>query len=93
MSRSRELLNRVLGPTGEDAGCERTLEVLDEYVEHEVAGRPAATLFPDVARHLAACPDCGGDRSALLDAMRLQEMGSAGTGSVVPSEDGVAGVS
>ena len=67
MNGSRELLNRVLGPTGEDAGCERTFEVLDEYVDHEVAGRSAATLFPDVARHLMACPDCGGDRSALVE--------------------------
>ncbi len=67
MNGAQELLRRLVGPPGDDAGCEGTLGVLDQYVEHEVAGRPAATLFPDVARHLAACPDCGQDRDALAD--------------------------
>jgi len=73
MNSSLELLRRVLGPTGEDVGCERTFEVLDQYVEHEVAGRPGAALYPGVARHLAACPDCGQDRDALMDLVRLHE--------------------
>ncbi len=74
MNGPRELLRRVLGPPGEDAGCERTLEVLDEYVEHELSGSPKATLFPDVERHLAACPDCGQDRDALVELVRRREM-------------------
>ncbi len=75
MNGPQELLRRVLGPPGEDAGCERSIEVLDEYVEHELAGRPATTLYPDVARHLAACPDCREDRDALVDLVRPQETG------------------
>ncbi len=75
MNGSQQLLHRVLGPTGEDAGCERSIEVLNEYVEHELAGRPAATLYPDVATHLAACPDCGQDRDALVELVRRHHMG------------------
>ncbi len=75
MTGARELLGRALGPTGEDAGCERSLEVLDEYVEHELAGRPTATLYPDVAGHLAACPDCGQDHDALVELVRRREGG------------------
>jgi len=75
MNGPQELLRRVLGPAGDDAGCEQTLEVLDEYVEHQLAGRSAAALYPDVATHLAACPDCGQDRDALVELVRVHEMG------------------
>ncbi|MEK6720137.1 MAG: hypothetical protein AABZ33_05635 [Chloroflexota bacterium] len=47
----------------------------DEYVEHQLAGRSAAALCPDVATHLAACPDCGQDRDALVELVRVHEMG------------------
>jgi len=75
MNGSQQLLHRVLGPTGRDAGCERTLEVLDEYVEHELGGRSAAAPYPDVATHLAACPDCRQDRGALAELVRRHDMG------------------
>lgn len=74
MSDPQDLLRRVLGTTGDDAGCERTLEVLDEYVEHQLAGRSAVARYPDVATHLAACPDCAEDRQALMDLVRRQRI-------------------
>jgi hypothetical protein len=37
------------------ADCEMTLA---DYVDAEVAGDQAATLFPDIARHLQRCPYC-----------------------------------
>ena len=43
MNGSRQTLRRILGPTGTDAGCERSLEVGDQLVEEELAGRVAAT--------------------------------------------------
>lgn len=75
MSGTLDLLGRMLGPTGDDAGCERTLEMLDVFVELEAAGQPAATHYPDVARHLVGCPDCRGDEIALLDLVREQAAG------------------
>lgn len=75
MKGPQELLRRALGPAGEDAGCEHTLAVLDEYVEHQLAGRPAAALYPEVATHLVACPDCGQDRDGLVDVVRAHELG------------------
>jgi hypothetical protein len=67
---SGDLMRRLLGPAGRDAGCERCFELLDEYVERELAGRPVADLYPDVSRHLAACPDCAQDHDALVDLLR-----------------------
>lgn len=78
MSGTLDLLGRLLGPTGDDAGCERTLETLDAYVEDEAAGRPAESLYPDVARHLGGCPDCRGDEIALLDLVREDAEGRIG---------------
>ena len=65
-----DLARRLLGPAGRDAGCERCFEALDAYVEGELAGRPVADLYPAVATHLAACPDCGQDHDALVDLLR-----------------------
>lgn len=93
MSRSFGLLARMLGPTGEDAGCERTLEMLDAYVDQEAAGQPAATLYPDVARHLVGCPDCRGDETALLDLVRLHATVQAMPEEGPPSARGASGSS
>lgn len=65
MNGSRQTLRRILGPTGTDAGCERSLEVGDQLVEEELAGRVAAEMFPDVALHVEACPDCREDYEGL----------------------------
>jgi hypothetical protein len=67
-----DALRRLLGPAGRDAGCERCFEALDAYVEGELAGRPVAALYPDVATHLAACPDCSQDHDALVDLLRAR---------------------
>jgi hypothetical protein len=60
-----QLVRRVLGPVGPDAGCDRTLELLDELVELESAGRAAPASFAAVTRHLEACPDCREDYEGL----------------------------
>jgi hypothetical protein len=65
-----DALRRLLGPGGRDAGCERCFELLDEYVEGELAGRPVVARYPDVAAHLAACPDCAQDHDALVNLLR-----------------------
>jgi hypothetical protein len=67
MNGSPDILRRVLGPTGSDPGCDHTGELLDQFVEAELAGRPAREMFPDVASHQDGCPDCREDHLALRD--------------------------
>ncbi len=69
MSR-QNVVRTILGADEPDAGCDEGMEVLDVFVDAEVAGRPAAALFPAVAAHLAACADCREDHEALLDLVR-----------------------
>ncbi|HSL35156.1 MAG TPA: hypothetical protein VK871_15995 [Candidatus Limnocylindrales bacterium] len=78
MNDRRDLLQSILGPAGPDAGCDGGLEVLDLFVEAELAGRPADALFPDVAVHIQACPDCREDYEGLRELARSD--GEASTG-------------
>jgi len=48
----------LLGMEGPDVGCDGCFELLDEYVEAEVAGAHAAAAFPGMAQHLVCCPAC-----------------------------------
>ena len=63
-------LRRILGTAGPDAGCDLSGDLLDQLIEAEAAGRPAAQLFPKVAAHLASCPDCHEDYLGLREAAR-----------------------
>jgi hypothetical protein len=41
-----------------DVGCAETFDLLDRYVERELAHRDAAAQFPGVAAHLSGCKPC-----------------------------------
>ena len=58
---AEQLATRILGPGGPDAGCEHSLEVVDQLIDLELAGQPLPTSMLPVAKHLAACPDCRED--------------------------------
>jgi hypothetical protein len=72
----RDQLTRLLGTPGKDAGCERSLTLLAEYVEGELAGRNVRELLPAVAEHLHNCPACAEDHEGLLALAREQRAGS-----------------
>ena len=63
----RQSIDRVLGPAGPDAGCEGAAVHLPRYADGAVAGEDVAHAFPEVANHLAACPDCDQDYQGLLE--------------------------
>ena len=46
------------------------LEILDAYVELELAGEDPARVFPGTAIHLRSCPGCQADHDGLLEAAR-----------------------
>jgi predicted anti-sigma-YlaC factor YlaD len=56
-----QLARQMLGPGGSDAGCDRSLELVDQLIDLELAGQVLPAPLLDVARHLAACPDCRED--------------------------------
>jgi hypothetical protein len=56
-----EMLRRLLGPAGDDPGCDGSLDSFELLLEADLAGRSAAALYPGAAVHLEACPDCRQD--------------------------------
>jgi len=52
-----------------DAGCAETFELLERYVERELARGDAAEQFPGVAAHLSGCNPCVQDFEGLLAAI------------------------
>jgi len=68
--REPDLVATLFGSDARDAGCDAGMDVLDRFVEAELDGRPVVELFPEVAAHLAACPDCAQDHEGLLELAR-----------------------
>jgi hypothetical protein len=62
-----ELTDRLLGPRGPEVSCEQCFELLDEYVELELAGEDADTRLPGMRAHLEGCPACHEDHESLRD--------------------------
>jgi hypothetical protein len=66
---------RFLRTDPADAGCAETFELLDRYVERQLAHGDAARRYPEIAAHLSGCNPCVQDFDGLLAAIG----GSAGS--------------
>jgi anti-sigma factor RsiW len=62
---NRDLIARLLGPAGPEVTCERCFELLDEYVDLELAGEDADARLPGMRAHLEGCPACAEDHDSL----------------------------
>jgi hypothetical protein len=60
----------LLRTTDGDAGCAAGEDILDAYVEMELAGEDPVRAFPGTAIHLQSCPGCQADHDGLLEAAR-----------------------
>jgi hypothetical protein len=58
---------RLLGPPGPEVTCEQCFELLDEYVDLELAGDDADARLPGMRAHLIGCPACHEDHESLRD--------------------------
>jgi hypothetical protein len=58
-------LERLLGPTGHEVSCQQCFDLIDEYVELELAGIEAGSLLPGVRAHLEGCAACNEDHESL----------------------------
>jgi len=63
-------LEHFLSPDPSDAGCEKTMRLMDVYVDLLLAGKRPQERFPDVAIHLRECSPCAEDLEGLLAAAR-----------------------
>lgn len=75
-------LERFLRTDPADAGCAETFELLDRYVERQLAHGDAALRYPEIAAHLSSCNPCVQDFEGLIAAIG----GPAGSGT--PEEHG-----
>ena len=58
-------IERLVGPADPELGCDECFEVLDAYVELELAGAPADAQMPLMRAHLAGCSACRDDHDSL----------------------------
>jgi hypothetical protein len=63
----QELIARLLGPSDQEVSCEECFELLDEYVDLEVAGEDADARLPGMRAHLEGCPACREDHDSLRE--------------------------
>jgi len=63
-------LDEMLRAKEGDAGCTAGEDILDAYVELELAGEDPARVYPGTAIHLESCPGCRADHDGLLEAAR-----------------------
>jgi hypothetical protein len=71
-------LDKLLAADPRDPGCDAMLEVLDLYVDADLAGLDAAARFPGPAAHLRSCPACRLDYEGLRSATVTFPSDSAG---------------
>ena len=63
----QELIARLLGPAGLEVSCEECFELLDQYVDLELAGADADARLPGMRAHLEGCPACDEDHESLRE--------------------------
>ena len=67
MSSGSRLLRRLFGPEGAELGCEECFELIDVYVEVEIAAEDANARVPGMRAHLEGCPACAEEHERLLE--------------------------
>ena len=61
----KQALGRLLGPAEAEVGCDECFDVLDRYVELELAGANADAVIPGLRAHLVGCPACREEHESL----------------------------
>jgi hypothetical protein len=67
------LLGRLLGPADPEVGCEECFDLLDVYVEAELAGADADARLPGMRAHLEGCPACAEEHESLRELLSFPD--------------------
>jgi hypothetical protein len=59
-------LGQLLGPAGPEIGCDECFDLLDQFVELELAGADADATVPGLRAHLEGCSACREEHDSLL---------------------------
>ena len=69
------LIPRLVGPADPELTCEACFDLLDCYVDLELAGADANAAVPGMRAHLDGCPACADDHASLLAFVRGRDAG------------------
>jgi hypothetical protein len=61
----KQALGRLLGPTQPEISCDECFQLLDRYVDLEVAGADPDAAVPGLRAHLDGCPACREEHESL----------------------------
>jgi hypothetical protein len=70
------LVKRLLGPAGPELTCEQCFDLLDRFVELELADAQADREIQGMRAHLEGCPACAEDHESLLTFVARQQAGA-----------------
>jgi hypothetical protein len=65
-------LERLLGSTEPELGCDECFDQLDRYVELELVGADADAGVPGLRAHLDGCPACREEHDSLIALVRAE---------------------
>lgn len=60
-------INNMLGPGRDEIGCDECFELLDQYVDLELAGENVAERLPEAHAHFEGCPVCRDEYESLRE--------------------------
>lgn len=67
----KRLIRSIINLDPEEITCGECFDVVDNYVEMELAGKDASEALPMVKDHLKRCPPCKEEYEALYKALKL----------------------
>jgi len=69
----RPAVARMLGPAEPELGCDECFDLLDSFVELELAGAAADAQMPLMRPHLQGCSACLEDHDSLLALLNAEK--------------------
>jgi anti-sigma factor RsiW len=67
MTRRDIALAQLMGPAAAELGCDECFDLVDVYVDAELAGKDADAAIPGMREHLFACPACAEEYQSLRE--------------------------
>ena len=73
MTRRDIALAQLIGPAAAELGCDECFDLVDVYVDAELAGEDVDAAIPGMREHLAACPACAEEYESLRALAKEQQ--------------------